>query len=255
MPNPRVSSSLARGCGVSHRLRSIDERLGKLEAAPPPSRGVLARFFGGLAPALPQLFSSVVIVILGFAIKDSVDIAIRQQQLQQSFAAGAHGGLEQMTREGAGPEVTKQAAAVVAAFGSAAVMPLVNELRAGGNRTVGAEAGLGALTLTEPEAVCNALRRALAHSGQWLHAEAYMATVRTLTLADCTDALDVLRDHLARLSMAPTATAEPAKSLMEPRPTPQQLKSAIEEVSKAIKLLEALPERGWSRWFHRGRPV
>lgn len=258
MPNPRVSSPLARGCGVGQRLRAIDLRLGKLEAAPPPpapSPGVVARLLGGLVSAWPQLFSSVVMLVLGFAVKDSVDIAIRQQQLQQNFAAGARSGLEQMTREGAGPEVTKQAAAVIAAFGSAAVMPLVNELRAGGNRTVGAEAGLGALTLTEPEAVCSALRRALAHSGQWLQAEAYMATVRTLALADCTDALAVLRDHRVRLGAASAAGGETTRPLMEQRPTPQQLKSAIEEVDKAIALLDALPDRRWGRWLGRGSPA
>jgi len=31
MPNPRVSSPLARGCGVGQRLRAIDLRLGKLD--------------------------------------------------------------------------------------------------------------------------------------------------------------------------------------------------------------------------------
>lgn len=255
MPTPRVSSSLARCCRVGSQIRAIEARLGQLEASPPEARGRLARIFGSLAPAWPQLLSSVVMLVLGFAVKDSVDLAIRQQQLQQNFAAGARSGLEKMSVEGADPEATKQAAVVVAAFGSAAVMPLVNELRAGGNRTVGAEAGLSALTLTEPDAVCRTLGRALAHSGQWLNAEAYMATVRTLALADCLPALAVLRDHRTRLSTEQATKIEPTPPLMEPHPTPQQIKGALHELTQAIRHLETLPAtRQWPPWFDRSQP-
>ena len=134
---------------------SLHQRLERLEKVfeKPPRKG-FARLIAWMGPALPQLIGSAVILVLAFWVKDSVDLAIKQQQLHLSFVAEMKEQLEAMAKEDATLAEIERAAVLVAVFGQPAIMPLMNELRYGGNRAIGAETGLRSLAFMNQDAVC-----------------------------------------------------------------------------------------------------
>src|SRR2546427_601708 len=145
------------------RLRpTLHERLERLEAAvarPPAKR--LARFLAWMGPELPKFLAAAVLLLIAYWVKDSVDLAVKQQQLQLSYAKEMKGELEAMAKAKADVTDVERAAVLVSAFGQPAVLPLLNELRYGGNRALGAEAGLRSLAFMHPGAVCDAVERAM----------------------------------------------------------------------------------------------
>lgn len=192
-----VSERLARLEAELSRLQPSHDRLEKRErGAPRRSRQGFARFFAWIGPAMPQLLASVVMLVLGFWIKDSVDLAIRQQELQLSFVKEMKEQLEAMAKKEATLEDIERAAVLVAAFGQPAVMPLLNELRYGGNRALGAESGLRALAFMNTEAVCELVPRVVASPARMLAWEGHMGAARILAAGKCTAALPVLRAHI-----------------------------------------------------------
>jgi hypothetical protein len=197
--------------------QTLERRVATLEGAAGLRPGRLGRFAAFMGPALPQFITGLIVLVVGFALKDSVDLAIRQQQLQLSFVTSMKAGLDEMARERAPLASVEQAAVVLASFGRPAILPLINELRQGGNRTIGAEAGLATLALTEPEEVCRLVLRSLARSSQLFDAEGYGAAVRILVAGDCSRALDTLAAHAERASRL---LAELEKAVAEGKPAP-----------------------------------
>lgn len=239
--------------------RSLGERIDRIEAAAaasatrPGGTGLRARAAGlvkWMGPALPQLVTSAVMLVLAFWIKDSVDLAIRQQQLQLSYIEKMKTELVEMAREGAPIGTVERSAMMVAAFGKPAIMPLVNELRAGGNRAIGAEAGLRSLAFTDAEPLCDILLRALQAPTRLFAAEGLMAAVRTLGAAGCASALPTLRRQLqtaqAARKGAQIDAAEALKLVSEP-PTVPQLKELITVLEQNVGAIEARPRTLWRR--------
>jgi len=239
--------------------RSLGERIDKIEAAAsvPASKtgetGLRARVAGlvkWMGPALPQLVTSAVMLVLAFWIKDSVDLAIKQQQLQLSYIEKMKSELVEMAKEGAPIGTVERSAMMVAAFGKPAIMPLVNELRAGGNRAIGAEAGLRSLAFTDAEPVCDIMLRALNAPTRLFAAEGLMAAVRTLGAAGCAQALPTLRRQLETAHAARKGTpidAAKALELVNEPPTVPQLKEMITVLEENVAAIEARPRSWWRR--------
>jgi hypothetical protein len=199
-----------------------------------------------MGTTLPQMLTGLVMLVVGFALKDSVDLAIRQQQLQLSFVTAMKAGLEEMARKDAPLFAVEQAATVLAAFGRPAILPLVNELRSGGNRTVGAEAGLAALALTEPTEVCRLVQLSLMRSSTLFNNQSYGAAVRCLGASGCTSARNLLRAHLQRaeqsLKEQEQAVGEdrgaPEVPWLNTKPTVPNVKELIKDLKKSLSTLE-----------------
>lgn len=241
--------------------RSLGERIDKIEvgasepATRPVGAGLGARAVGvvkWMGPALPQLVTSVVMLVLAFWVKDSVDLAIKQQQLQLSYIEKMQTELVEMAKEGAPIGMVERSALMVAAFGKPAIMPLVNELRAGGNRAIGAEAGLRSLAFTDADPLCDIMLRALEAPTRLFAAEGLMAAVRTLGAAGCASAQPTLRWQLetARKARkgAQVDAAEALKLVSEP-PTVPQLKELITVLEQNVAAIESRPRSLW-RWGH-----
>ncbi len=245
-----------RGSPLRHRrleqqaLHALQGRVAELERAaarPAPERGAWARFLAYMGSALPQLFTGLVVLLVGYGLKDSVDLALRQQQLQLSFVTAMKAGLEEMAREQAPLSAVQQAATVLAAFGRPAILPLINELRGGGNRTVGAEAGLAALALTEPAEVCRLLQRSLHRSAQLFNNQGYGAAVRSLGAAGCAEARELLRAHLQRAEQTLAAQqlalneqrAPPEVPWLNARPTVANVKDLVRDLKTSLSIVEA----------------
>lgn len=159
-------------------MDGVEERLARLEgllneaAAPPPRPPLALRFAGWMGAELPKLLAAAVLLVLGFALKDSVDLAIKQRQLDLSYSKEMQGLLQQLAGGGALPQL-QSAAVVLASYGDAALPALMSELRYTGLRGDAALEGLNVLALRDPEAVCAALPRVLGLRKQydWLAQE------------------------------------------------------------------------------------
>ena len=237
--------------------RTLAERIDRLEtpADASPPKGWRARLGAGLArvgkwmgPALPQLITSVVMLFLALWVKDSVDLAIKQQQLQLSYLAQMKAELVEMAKDDAPQTTVERSAMLVAAFGKPAVMPLINELRHGGNRAVGGEAGLRALAFTDAESVCDILQRALQSPAPLFTAEGLMAAVRTLGAAGCRSALPTLRSALQTAREARKGSevdAVAALKLVSETPTVPQLKNLIKALEDNVASIESRKAGFW----------
>jgi hypothetical protein len=237
--------------------RALSERLEKLESAADalPPKGWRSRISAALGrggkwmgPALPQLISSVVMLLLALWVKDSVDLAIKQQQLQLSYLAQMKAELVEMAKDEAPQQAVERSAMLVAAFGKPAVMPLINELRHSGNRAVAGEAGLRALAFTDAESVCDILQRALQSPAPLFTAEGLMSAVRTLGAAGCRSALPTMRSSLQTARAARKGSevdATGALKLVSETPTVPQLKNLIQALEDNIASIESRKVGFW----------
>lgn len=223
---------------------SLSDRLEKLEktAAEKPS-GRWQRFSKWMGPALPTLITSIVMLVLGYWIKDSVDIAIKQQTLQLSYVKEMKEQLVAMATE-SDPDAVKRAAVVIAAFGEPALLPLMNELRFGGNRELGAVSGLSALAFMHPQAVCGGVMRVLKSPTQPLSWEGHAAAAQTLAAANCSEALPVLQAHVTLLAPVADGGTVDVTQLIADNPTVSQQKEWLRRLKQSVARLSAAAKRG-----------
>lgn len=219
---------------------SLHQRLERLEKVfeKPPRKG-FARLIAWMGPALPQLIGSAVILVLAFWVKDSVDLAIKQQQLHLSFVAEMKEQLEAMAKEDATLAEIERAAVLVAVFGQPAIMPLMNELRYGGNRAIGAETGLRSLAFMNQDAVCELIPRVIESPTRLLNWEGQMVSARIVAAGNCTKALATLQDQQRLLTEAEKGNEEGLKKIVEEAPMVRQRKLWLESLREAIRILSA----------------
>ncbi len=138
-------------------------------AEPPAAR----RFLAWMGAELPKLLAAAVLLVLGFALKDSVDLAIKQRQLDLSYTKEMQGLLQQLYGQAREPARApteaelRSAAILLAAYGEPALPGLLSALRGSGIATLAAAEGLNALALREPQLLCQALPRVLSLRQQY----------------------------------------------------------------------------------------
>jgi hypothetical protein len=219
---------------------SLSQRLERLESViEKPPRKWFARLIAWLGPALPQLIGSAVLLILAFWVKDSVDLAIKQQQLQLSYVGEMKAQLETMAKEDATVAQIERAAVLIAAFGQPAIMPLMNELRYGGNRAIGAETGLRSLAFMNRDAVCELIPRIIKSPTRLLNWEGQMVSARIVAAGNCTSALASLQEQQILLKDAVNGNEEGLKKIVEIVPAVRQRKLWLASLQEAIRILSA----------------
>jgi hypothetical protein len=226
---------------LAEMRRSLAGRIEALESGAQKARAKspVGRAIAWMGPALPSMISSIVLLALGFMVKDSVDLAIRRQQLQMSFAKDAQEQLKLMAARDSAVTQVEQAAVLVASFGPSSVLPLVNELRHGGNRALGAETGLQLVAIMDPETVCPMLARVLANPARLLGWEEHMRIARVLGAGQCVKVLPLLRRHEAAIAEASAGKPEAARKLVRDAPDAEQLDTWRKSVAEVAALLAA----------------
>jgi hypothetical protein len=213
---PSLEERLQRVESEVDRLRpSLHERLERLEKIasradrPEPPRspwrraaGALQRFFAWMGAELPKFLTAFVLAWFGWGIKDSVDLSIKQRQLDLSYAKEMQGLLQKMGDKDAEMTQLESTAVVLASFGEAALPPLLSELRYSGLRADAAAAGMQALALTRPEAVCAALPRVLSNRARQYDWQAQLKVVRMLGANGCVEAEAPLAAYRAVVAAA-----------------------------------------------------
>jgi len=214
---------------------SIYERLNKLEeAVEEKPRNWLLKFVDWMGPALPQLITGIIILGIAYLAKDSFDLAIKQQQIQLSYARELNEQLEAMAGPNAVLEDVKRAAILAATFGQPSLMPLLNELRHGGNRSLGAEAGLRSLAFMNSEAVCDTVPKVIRNPARMLSWEGHMISVRILAVAGCDDSLELLLKHKGVIQ-----DGEKISTIINDTPTILQKKEWLRSLDESMTALVA----------------
>lgn len=161
-------------------------------AAPPKSWP--ARVLAWMGAEAPKLLASVVVLVLGFWIKDSVDLAIKQRQLDLSYTKEMQSLVQKLTEEEDLGKL-KNTAVVLASFGEPALPALLMELRRTDLHAVAATRGLEALAVRDPQALCRVLPPLLLKRNQHYDIGAHRTLVGLIGDNGCSKALPQLRRY------------------------------------------------------------
>lgn len=237
---------------------SLRQRLEKLEARPEKAAPAAAaaasggRWWGLVEKALLPLFSSAVVLLLGYWTKDSVDQAVRQKQLDLSYAKEMQSLLATLADPAQPRADLDSAALTLSLFGEAAVVPLLNNLlpEPGSLRALAARNGLRALAFSHQAPVCAALERVLHTRARIYRWPAYLDVVELTGELECTSAAGELRRFAASLGEG----AEPrfldalaARARPDPAPTFDALEQLRQAARTALATLETAEAAGRGR--------
>ncbi len=182
---------------LEDRIKRLEAQLAATSAAPPaapPSKPLWSRWLAWMGGEAPKLLASVVVLVLGFWIKDSVDLAIKQRQLDLSYSKEMQGLVQKLAEQTELGQL-QDTAVVLASFGEPALSPLLAAMRSSGVRAIAAEQGLEMLALRDATALCATLPRVLQLRSRRFDWQAHLMVVRLLGSSGCTKAATVLRDY------------------------------------------------------------
>jgi hypothetical protein len=155
-----------------------------LPSAGMPRRSV-AETFNLWADPLSKLILPVALVLITYWIKDSVDVALKERQLEVQTAQGMQAALTSLRTDGVTASAADAAALVLASFGRPAVVLLIREHDVGSPEvSLAAEKGLSVLGMTHPDDLCAALGRVIADRTRRFRIETHRMAVHQLLLAD-----------------------------------------------------------------------
>jgi DNA-binding FrmR family transcriptional regulator len=146
--------------------------------------------------ALSPAVTGIVLLLIGYGLKDSVDQAMKREELHLSSVKDMQEALVVLEK----PDITKETSVgtslTLAAFGHYAVPSLLMVLDNGDEvRSPAAEEALRAIALNEPQAVCDSMLRVLSNRSRrfiWL---THLAALRLLGDASCDGGTTVLKEY------------------------------------------------------------
>jgi hypothetical protein len=217
---------------LNERLQRLEqlERAARTVAPPSPaSRGGFARVGAVLKAAaawmgaeLPKFVTAIVLLGVGWGIKDSVDLSIKQRQLDLSYAKEMQGLLQKMAEKNADRGVLESTAVILASYGAPALPALLSELTRSGLRSDAATMGIRLLALTQPAAVCEVLPGALSNRARQFEWQAQEDVVKILGENGCRKAVPALkayRDAVAAAEKGDTRALAAVVRMLPASPT------------------------------------
>ena len=204
-----------------------------MEASAPPPKPWPAHLLGWMGAEAPKLVASIVILVLGFWIKDSVDLAIKQRQLDLSYTKEMLGLLQKLTEE-EDLDKLRNSAVVLASFGEPALPALLMELRRPGLHALAAVWGLEAVAVREPETLCRVLPPLLLKRNRHYDIGAHRELLGLVGDNGCRKALPQLRRYRELVDAAvagkPAALSQRLRDeVAAPAEAYPRLKQAVDE--------------------------
>jgi hypothetical protein len=171
---------------IEARLKEVE---GKLEKG--NSKGA----FAWILDVLKTLLPSIVLAILGFALKDSVDQALREREIQLAAVKEMETLVPDLQKTDLDRANAQAKAAQLAAYGRYSVPFFVNILEVGNQYAqAGAEDGLRMVARSEPDTVCATLRTVIQNRTGLYQWQTHLSALKILGQASCTKACrDVVR--------------------------------------------------------------
>jgi hypothetical protein len=230
---------------------SVEERLAKVESDIASMMVVLAL---RQAPAEPKaasegkdvwdkagiliqlvgpIVAGLVIWYVGFAVKDSVDIALHRQEVEISSASEMQALIGKLLEPDVGEADARATALALAAFGLPAANILIFELQTGNaGARVGAQSGLGLLVRAHPEPVCEMFRWVIDEGRRYYGWPAHQAVIELIGQGRCLQARPALLQFQA---LVPDSSPETvAKFAAEIAADPPPSVSGVDELRATI---------------------
>jgi len=179
----KVEGSLQPGsASIEARLKEVE---GKLE------KGKGNGAFAWILDVLKTLLPSIVLAILGFALKDSVDRALREREIQLAAVKEMEALIPDLQKTDLGMADAQSKAAQLAAYGRYSVPFFVNILEIGNQYAqAGSEDGLRMVARSEPDTVCATLQTVIQNRTGLYQWQTHLSALKILGQAGCTKACD-----------------------------------------------------------------
>lgn len=188
---------------------------------------------------IASILTPLILAAASFYITQSITGALQREKLDLDHLSA----MKELMTELASPDIERAKAEAVAvslaAFGTAAVVPLIHELQVGGDiRPMAAEEGLRAVAFRNPEKTCSLLGDVLQNRSGLFSWQTQKSAIRLLGDIGCDSALGGLLAFQTRLKLS-DALENFRKSVREvPQPTEKNLESIKSEVERAIAKIQ-----------------
>lgn len=188
---PRPIAIAAEGAASREtRLATLEARLKTLE---PKQKDAWEKL-----QALSPIISGLAVAIVGYFLTGSVNAALQREQVQLSNVKEMRELVQTLAKAEATDQEARAAAHTLSAFGRHAVTPLLATLAEGHDISApAAEAGLRALGLSEPAAVCAPLAKMLQNTSGRFTWVAHLSAIRLVGDLECRDARGVIGRYAA----------------------------------------------------------
>jgi hypothetical protein len=231
---------------IEHRLSAMEGELASINAAAQLRAADQGKGkdrwdkLGVLVQAAGPIVTGLVIGYFGYAIKDSVDLALHRQEIEISSASQMQAMIQQLQKPNISDDEAKAAGLALAAFGVPAINLLLYELQAGNaNAQLGAEEGLLLLAMTHSQPACEAFSQVL-NEGRLHYAwPAHLAVIRLVGRGRCEQARVALKQFQAMLPDEEPATVASfaAKIDGNPAPTVEDVRLIRSTLGETLNLL------------------
>lgn len=221
-------------------LQKIDQSLRDLtcavknlsEAAPKKSK-----WSGPIVELLKLIIPGLVLFGVTYWIKDSVDMALHERQLQLDYVKTMGTLAAAMQKPTLTPQEATDNAIQLAAFGKYSIPFFIHVLE-GGNQisTAGSSEGLHMVSMSEPDEVCRQLALVISNRSGLYKWTTHLAAMQLLGEAGCTSATHTVENYINSL------TLENLQGWVSPQPVPnpKEFGDMKNQADKTLKVLQRL---------------
>jgi hypothetical protein len=238
----KVESAMA----LDARLKALEDGLKQLRP-----RSSLRDWIQTLGPYL----SGLIILIVGFWLKDSVTMAFQREQLDLSYVKDVRELIENFDK------ATEQSSAdtnaiALAMYGKFSLVPLIERLETGDVAKIAAERGLRLVGANQPEAACPRFANLLDDPTPRFTWQTHKTIIRLLGASGCVQDIGLLESHVVALDQAAAdgeALAKFASRYSNPgvfdAETVDSLKTAASDALAMLKLQKARNDGKEQPWW------
>lgn len=219
---------------IEQSLKELTSALKPPAAPPPPPEK--SKWLAGVWEVLKVIIPSLVLFFVTYSIKDSVDMALHERQLQLDYVKQMGTLDSAMQDPRLTPESATNNAIQLAAFGKYSI-PFFLHVLEGGNQVsiAGAMQGLHMMSMTEPEEVCRQLTLVISNRTMLYKWTSHLAAMKLLGEAGCGSASSTVNEYNNSLQ-----SADILKTWVSPLPppNPKEYSELKDQVAATLKLLE-----------------
>lgn len=217
---------------LRHQIAGLEEQVKKAESA-----GKLLSKIKDIAAILTPF----ILAAVSFYVTNSITGAMQREKLDLDHLSVMKELMTDLARPDIDSTRAEAVAVSLAAFGQAAIVPLIHELQVDGDvRPLAAEEGLRAIAFRNPEAVCTRLGEVLKNRSGLFSWQTHNSVVRLLGDIGCTSALANLREFQARLDAPDALEAYSATVRETPAPTLKSIDKLRRSLGRSLEKLQNL---------------
>jgi hypothetical protein len=219
-------------------LQKLDQSLQELTCAiknlpkPAPEK---SKSLSAILELSKLIIPSLVLFGVTYWIKDSVDMALHERQLQLDYVKTMGTLAAAMQAPALTPQDATNDAIQLAAFGKYSIPFFIHVLEGGNQNSIaGASEGLHMVSMTEPDEVCRQLALVISNRSGLYKWTTHLAAMQLLGEAGCGSATHTVENYLGSLTLDNLqAWVSP-----QPVPNPKEFNDMKNQADKTLKVLQ-----------------